>query len=115
MRWVLIGCPCALGSLSLQPHTPLSHLVSSLCLHSFVFCAHTHTFALTLVLLASPREGVCVEPLESQGSIWIVSLKVFPMLVAGGTGGADETGANKHAHQLPVIQLETSNCVPAEF
>ena len=33
---VVIGCPCALGSFSLQPHTPLSHLVSSLCLHSFV-------------------------------------------------------------------------------
>ena len=34
---------------------------------------------------------------------------------AGGTGGADETGANKDTHQSPVIQLETSNCVPAEF
>ena len=27
MRWVFIGCPCALGSLSSQPHTPLSRLV----------------------------------------------------------------------------------------
>ena len=34
---------------------------------------------------------------------------------AGGTGGADETGANKDTHQSPVIQLETSNCVPANF
>ena len=41
-------------------------------------------------------------------------LECFAFL-AGGTGGADETGANKDAHQLPVIQLETSNCIPAEF
>ena len=32
---------------------------------------------------------------------------------AWGTDGADEAGANKDAHQSPVIQLETSNCVPA--
>ena len=36
-------------------------------------------------------------------------------VIFGGTGGADETGANKDAHQSPVIQLETSNCVPAIF
>ena len=36
---------------------------------------------------------------------------VLVLLLAGGTGGADETGANKDAHQTPVIQLETSNCV----
>ena len=44
MRWVLIGCPCALiGSLSFPPHTPLSGLVSSSCLHSFVFLrTHSH-------------------------------------------------------------------------
>ena len=38
MRWVVIGCSCALGSFSLQPHTHtlLSRLVSSSCLHSFV-------------------------------------------------------------------------------
>ena len=39
----------------------------------------------------------------------------FSDFTAGGTGGADETGANKNAHQLPVIQLEASNCVPTEF
>ena len=60
MRWVFIGCPCALGSLSSQPHTPLSRLVPFSCLHSFVLLrAHLH-FALPLALLASPRGGVCV-------------------------------------------------------
>ena len=39
----------------------------------------------------------------------------FVSFTAGGTGGADETGANKDTHQSPVIQLETSNCVPAIF
>ena len=39
----------------------------------------------------------------------------FVSFTAGGTGGADETGANKNTHQPPVIQLETSNCVPAIF
>ena len=34
---------------------------------------------------------------------------------AGGTGGADETGANKDAHQLPVIQLETSCLQSSDF
>ena len=43
MRWVVIGCSCALGSFSLQPHTPLSRRVSSSCLHSFVFLrTHSH-------------------------------------------------------------------------
>ena len=42
MRWVVIGCSCALGSFSLQPHTLLSRLV--LFMSSF-FCllrAHSH-------------------------------------------------------------------------
>ena len=43
MRWVFIGCPCALASLSLQPHTPLSRLVLVSCLHSFVLLrTHVH-------------------------------------------------------------------------
>ena len=43
MRWVVIGCSCALGSFSLQPHTPLSRLVSSSCLYSCVLMrAHSH-------------------------------------------------------------------------
>ena len=55
---------------------------------------------------------MCV-PLESQGSCRIVLLLEF--FQQGAPGGADETGANKDAPQLPVIQLETSKCVPAEF
>ena len=45
--------------------------------------------------------SLSVSPLESQG-------------IAGGSGGAAEAGANKDAHQSPVIQLETSNSVPAQ-
>ena len=47
MRWFVIGCPCALDSFSLQPHTPLSRLVSSSRLRSFV-------------LLLTVRANVCV-------------------------------------------------------
>ena len=42
-------------------HTHLCPVLSPL--HVFIlvsYCAHTYTFALTLVLLASPRGGVCV-------------------------------------------------------
>ena len=47
MRWFVIGCPCALDSFSLQPHTPLSRLVASSRLRSFV-------------LLLTVRANVCV-------------------------------------------------------
>ena len=40
MRWVVIGCSCALGSFSLQPHTFLSRLV--LFMSSF-FCLTART------------------------------------------------------------------------
>ena len=44
-----IVCPCALGSSSLKPRTPLSCLVLFSCLHPFVRVACTScTFALTL-------------------------------------------------------------------
>ena len=48
MRWVFIGCPCALGSLSSQPHThtPLSHYPVLSSFHVFIFLsalrAHVH-------------------------------------------------------------------------
>ena len=63
---------------------------------------------------ACVRAWVCV--CVTLGIIGIL-LDLFGWLFvrAGGTGGADETGANKDTHQSPVIQLETSNCVPAIF
>ena len=80
MRRVFIGCPCALGSLSSQPHTPSPRLARPF--HVFIllsllrphfhnrpslnsFClpsggrAHLH-FVPTSALLASPQGGVCV-------------------------------------------------------
>ena len=63
MRWVVIGCSCALGSFSLQPHTH-TFVPSCLLFMSSFFCltarALTHLPALTLVFPASPREGVSV-------------------------------------------------------
>ena len=56
-------------------------LVPSCPLHVFIllsYCARTHTFALTLVLLASPRGGVCVcVPLVVTGIL-------FALFLAGG-------------------------------
>ena len=58
-------------------------VLSSSCLHSFVFCAHAHTFARTLVLLASPRGGVCVcVPLVVTG----IPLSCFYLLQQGALG-----------------------------
>ena len=76
-RWFVIGCPCALDSFSLQPHThtPLSRFVSSSCLHSFVSLRiHSHICPdLSASRLPSGRRVcVCAHPLESQGSCWIV-------------------------------------------
>ena len=78
MRWVVIGCSCALGSFSLQPHTHthtlLSRLVSSSCLHSFVLLrAHSH-FCPDLSASRLPwgrRVCVCVSPPVSKGSTFV--------------------------------------------
>ena len=43
MRWVVIGCSCALGSFSLQPHTFLSRLVPFM---SSFFCLTARTLTL---------------------------------------------------------------------
>ena len=45
--------------------------------------------------------------------LFLLPISQLDIRFAGGTEGADETGANKDAHQSPVIQLETSNCIPA--
>ena len=62
---------------------------------------------------------VCVSTPASKGTNLAIlttsACKLCADKTAGGTGGADETGANKDTHQSPVIQLETSNCVPASF
>ena len=49
MRWVFIGCPCALGSLSSQPHTALSRLSPFHVFTLVVLSTHLHI-----------RGGVCV-------------------------------------------------------
>ena len=54
--------------------------------------------------VAAMRVCVCVCQLLSQGTLY---------RNAGGTGGADETSANKDARESPVIQFKMSNCVPA--
>ena len=60
MRWVVIGCSCALGSFSLQPHTH-TFVLSCLLFLSPFFCFTVHT--LTLLPCFSPMLGearVCV-------------------------------------------------------
>ena len=68
MRRVFIGCSCALGSLSSQPHThtPLSRLVPFSCLHSCVLLrAHLHfRSGLSASRLPSGRR-VCATPSTS--------------------------------------------------
>ena len=63
VRWVFIGCPCALGSLSSQPHTHTHTCVLScpLFMSSSVCprCAHMCTFALTLVFCLPSGGRVC--------------------------------------------------------
>ena len=86
-----------------------------------MFCTwHLRRFLLRLACgtALSTQNHKCVNP-RSKGALIYFTLLYFaefpPCTAAGGTGGADETGANKDAHQSPVIQLETSNCVPADF
>ena len=57
---------------------------------------------------------MCVYPAITSGKVIVLDNASQLNGVAGGTGGANETSANTDAHQLPVIQLETSNCAPAE-
>ena len=58
MRWALIGCPCALGSLSSQPHTH-THLCPVLSSFHVLIrlscCAHTFAWA-----FSPPLGGACV-------------------------------------------------------
>ena len=61
MRWVFIGCPYALGSLSSQPHTPLSRLVPLFMSSFFCLVACTLTLCPTLSASRLPSGGrVCV-------------------------------------------------------
>ena len=69
------------------------------------FCTHACTLVCPLAFGAPGGGRVC----ETPG----VTGNPLILFLAGGTTIADETGANKDAHQAPVIQLETSNCVPA--
>ena len=70
------------------------------CLHLFVAYAHLIVFASLIGRHVCEALGLIGLPLNFS---------------AGGTGGADETGANKDAHQLPVIQLETSCLQSSDF
>ena len=109
VRWVFIGCPCALGSLSSQPHTPLSRLV--LPFHVFTLlscCAHTYTFALALALLASPRGGVCVcvctpsSHTNPSGSFFCWSSRL-----AGGWSASDVSSQRRHIYCTVIYFWDT--------
>ena len=98
IRRVFIGCPCALGSLSSQPRTPLSRLAPFSRHHSFVLLrAHLH-FALALGLLASPRGGVCV---------CVCVCNLWSHKVPGGCPTAEERASNKEALQVVLISART--------
>ena len=111
MRWVFIGCPCALGSLSSQPHTPLSRLVLPFHVFTLLSCgAHTYTFALALALLASPRGGVCVcvcvctpsSHTSPSGSFFCWSSRL-----AGGWSASDVSSQRRHIYCTVIYFWDT--------
>ena len=98
MRWLFIVCPCALGSLSSQPHTLLPRPVPLSCLHSFVSAVSTHTSALALALFAFSRGGVCVcvcDPGNHRGPFGLCHCSCWFFLSAGGHRGRRGAVANE--------------------
>ena len=116
-RWPrFVTSPSSLGSFS--PATTHTFVCLVLLIFICPFCVHMclPPFRAGWRSHMPPFGEACVcNPWNHRdpfGFFWFAFLFYF---TAGGTGGAVETGANKDTHQSPVIQLETSNCVPANF
>ena len=103
MRCGSSGCSCSLGSFSLQRHA-LSCPVLISRLHLFVLCTRT----LTLSLIPGPSPslcppstgGVCVKPLESQGTFRFFlqgAWQLFPWPCQRSYGTQSEGNVDAHS------------------
>ena len=111
MRFGSLFVPVHLVPSSSQPPTPLSCLVLFSCLHLFVLgCVHLCTHVFTLVF-ASPRGGVCVRHLKTQGSLWNELPVFLPYsFVSRGAVGILEVTAQRRHFKFALICNPDADC-----